>query len=133
MENVDRGLGFSGLTGLATRQVGRLQTAGVVLVLSLALLMGGFLMRGAGHLEVELHLFRKVREDFFDQLGFVHNALIRQREHHVVPLALAQEQMLAEQKFASQDGPLGIFLTLVVQVDSPTLMHLVFPASMPQN
>ena len=68
----DGGFRFPGLPGLATREVRGLQSARVILVLGLVLLMCGFGVRRLCSAGVAFQLRPQLSDNLFDERAFVH-------------------------------------------------------------
>ena len=65
-------LNFRRLFGLSTGQIGSFESAGVVFVLGLALLVRGFGARRLGRPEINLQFLRQPGNDLSDERAFVH-------------------------------------------------------------
>jgi hypothetical protein len=65
---------FRRLFGLAAGQIGGFESAGVVFVLGLALLVRGFSARCLGRTEINLQLVRQPGDDLPDERAFVYAA-----------------------------------------------------------
>ena len=68
---------FRRLPGLSPGQIGGFESAGVVFVLGLALLVRGFGARGLGRPEINLQFVRQPGNDLFDERAFVHASALR--------------------------------------------------------
>ena len=70
-------LNFRRLPGLSTGQIGGFESAGVVFVFGLALLVRGLGALGLGRAEINLQFVRQPGDDFLDERAFVHGRAIR--------------------------------------------------------
>ena len=71
--------------GLAPGQIGGFESAGVVFVLGIALLVRGFGARGLGRPEINLQFLRQPGNDLSDERAFVHAKGVSIFHRHAVP------------------------------------------------